>query len=68
MGVGVKVIVEVAVKVGVAVAVPVAVVAGIKVGVTVGEVAPAQIVNGLNRFCGLLGVIRVKSEKLLLMS
>ena len=67
---GVSVIVAVAVCVTVAVAVgdgvSVALVVGDGVWVTV--TSSAQTVSGLDRFCGSLGLIRVKSTRLLSVS
>ena len=43
---------------------------GVSVALTVGvEVStPAHMVSGLNRFCGLLGMVRLISERLLSVS
>jgi len=60
VAVGVSVGVSVGVKVGVSVGVKVAVAVSVGVAVT----TPAQKVTGLDRFCGSLGAIRLKSEAL----
>ena len=36
----------------------------VAVGVNIGVAAPAQTVTGLDRFCGSLGEMRVKSDAL----
>ena len=66
--VGVTVSVSVAVEVAVGVLVSVSVAGAVSMSVAVAVTVSLQTVCGLDRFCGLLGLISFRSAKLLLVS
>ena len=66
--VGVTITVSVAVEVAVGVLVSVSVAGAVSMSVAVAVTVSLQTVCGLDRFCGLLGLISFRSAKLLLVS